>query len=180
MPAFSIRPALPILLGCYCSWLLLVALIPGLLASLLDHPNERSSHPQPTPRGGGVAFVLVALLASALSCFDTRDIPSESRVVASLLMAIRLPWRVFSTIALTCPPLGATACSSPQPCWLSLQARWWLRPSDCCPSWRCGCSSHRCDELHKLHGRFGWPDVWLHVCGDDCGVHPAVCALRAD
>jgi len=31
--------------------------------ALLDHPGERSSHTAPTPRGGGVAVVLVVLLA---------------------------------------------------------------------------------------------------------------------
>jgi Fuc2NAc and GlcNAc transferase len=36
----------------------------ALAASLLDHPNHRSSHTIPTPRGGGVAIVLVFLLGS--------------------------------------------------------------------------------------------------------------------
>jgi Fuc2NAc and GlcNAc transferase len=33
----------------------------ALCSSLLDHPNERSSHATPTPRGGGVAIVVVFL-----------------------------------------------------------------------------------------------------------------------
>ncbi len=33
----------------------------ALAGQLLDRPNARSSHQQPTPRGGGVAFVLVFL-----------------------------------------------------------------------------------------------------------------------
>jgi Fuc2NAc and GlcNAc transferase len=32
---------------------------------VLDHPNERSSHDVPTPRGGGVAIVVVAVTAEA-------------------------------------------------------------------------------------------------------------------
>lgn len=36
----------------------------ALAASLLDEPNHRSSHTVPTPRGGGVAIVLVFLLGS--------------------------------------------------------------------------------------------------------------------
>lgn len=32
--------------------------------SLLDHPNERSSHVAPTPRGGGLAFVVMFLLVT--------------------------------------------------------------------------------------------------------------------
>src|SRR5260370_5922939 len=40
------------------------ALIPLLRGrSVLDHPNERSSHAAPTPRGGGIALVAAILLA---------------------------------------------------------------------------------------------------------------------
>lgn len=34
--------------------------------SILDHPNERSSHKRPTPRGGGLAVVPIILVAWAL------------------------------------------------------------------------------------------------------------------
>lgn len=51
----------------FSSWLLLRALIPLLRRRLLDQPTARSSHTQPTPRGGGVVVVLIALLASALA-----------------------------------------------------------------------------------------------------------------
>ena len=33
--------------------------------AVLDHPNERSSHSVPTPRGGGIAIVLITLGGSA-------------------------------------------------------------------------------------------------------------------
>jgi UDP-N-acetylmuramyl pentapeptide phosphotransferase/UDP-N-acetylglucosamine-1-phosphate transferase len=33
---------------------------------ILDHPNERSSHADPTPRGGGIAVVVVLMLASVM------------------------------------------------------------------------------------------------------------------
>src|SRR6266581_8845605 len=40
------------------------ALIPLLRgAAVLDHPNERSSHAAPTPRGGGIALVAAILFA---------------------------------------------------------------------------------------------------------------------
>ena len=58
-PALSLLVALT---ACAASWLLLRALIPQLKQRLLDQPNERSAHTKPTPRGGGVAFVLVTLL----------------------------------------------------------------------------------------------------------------------
>jgi Fuc2NAc and GlcNAc transferase len=34
--------------------------------AILDHPNERSSHIAPTPRGGGIAIALITLGGSAL------------------------------------------------------------------------------------------------------------------
>ena len=43
-------------LSCLSLWLL----IPLLSRGLLDQPNARSSHLLPTPRGGGVCFVLLA------------------------------------------------------------------------------------------------------------------------
>lgn len=49
------------------SWSLLRILMPHLVRSLLDQPNSRSSHSQPTPRGGGVVFVLVAFACSTLA-----------------------------------------------------------------------------------------------------------------
>jgi Fuc2NAc and GlcNAc transferase len=43
----------------------------ALKAELLDRPNDRSSHIAPTPRGGGVAFVLVFLpLLAAMAMWD--------------------------------------------------------------------------------------------------------------
>ncbi len=56
-----------LLLSALASGLLLWALIPQLRRRLLDQPNSRSSHQRPTPRGGGLAFALVAALASALA-----------------------------------------------------------------------------------------------------------------
>jgi len=56
-------PLLQLLLGAAASWLLLAGLLPLLQRGLLDQPNARSSHSRPTPRGGGLAFVLVACLA---------------------------------------------------------------------------------------------------------------------
>jgi len=45
---------------------LLIWLVPLLRRRMLDQPNARSSHRQPTPRGGGVAFVLVAAASGAI------------------------------------------------------------------------------------------------------------------
>lgn len=39
--------------------------------AILDHPNERSSHARPTPRGGGIAVVAVLLPSWLLIAIDT-------------------------------------------------------------------------------------------------------------
>ncbi|MBM5785822.1 MAG: glycosyltransferase family 4 protein [Cyanobacteria bacterium K_DeepCast_35m_m1_288] len=56
-----------VLLAVVCSWLLLRGLMPQLRRKLLDQPNARSSHRLPTPRGGGVAFVVVASASSGIA-----------------------------------------------------------------------------------------------------------------
>ena len=58
-----------VLLAAAFSWLLLQALIPQLRRRLLDKPNARSSHRLPTPRGGGLAFVAVSSVSSAMALF---------------------------------------------------------------------------------------------------------------
>jgi UDP-N-acetylmuramyl pentapeptide phosphotransferase/UDP-N-acetylglucosamine-1-phosphate transferase len=70
------------------SWLLVGALLPLLRARLLDHPNARSSHRRPTPRGGGAAFVLVAAACSMLALLSGGggDLPS-SRALSALPLA---------------------------------------------------------------------------------------------
>ena len=60
---------LSVALAAFAAWWLLRPLLPNLRRRLLDEPNARSSHSQPTPRGGGVAFVLVAVAVSAIGWF---------------------------------------------------------------------------------------------------------------
>ena len=60
---------LSVALAAFAAWSLLLALLPSLRRRLLDQPNARSSHSQPTPRGGGMAFVLVAVAASTIGWF---------------------------------------------------------------------------------------------------------------
>lgn len=55
----SLPLLLAVALSCLASWLLLQGLIPLLRRRMIDTPNARSSHRVPTPRGGGLAFVLV-------------------------------------------------------------------------------------------------------------------------
>jgi Fuc2NAc and GlcNAc transferase len=58
---------LAIVLAAAACWVLLRALVPHLARRLLDQPNARSSHRQPTPRGGGVAFVVVSAVSSLIA-----------------------------------------------------------------------------------------------------------------
>jgi Fuc2NAc and GlcNAc transferase len=41
----------------------------GLRENLLDIPNDRSSHTQPTPRGGGLGFIIAFAITSGISIF---------------------------------------------------------------------------------------------------------------
>jgi len=50
---------------------------------LVDVPNQRSSHTQPTPRGGGIAFVGAFLVTTALAAVIG---PEETRGAPSLLL----------------------------------------------------------------------------------------------
>jgi Fuc2NAc and GlcNAc transferase len=73
------------------TWVLLWALIPILRRRLLDQPNARSSHHQPTPRGGGLAFVLVATIASLLSCLlSSTSTAAPFPLLAAPLLALPL------------------------------------------------------------------------------------------
>ena len=66
--------ALLAMLGMAVTWLLTWAIRRYALATqLLDHPNERSSHATPTPRGGGLAIV-VALLCLTVALWSDHSI----------------------------------------------------------------------------------------------------------
>jgi Fuc2NAc and GlcNAc transferase len=56
-----------------------------LARSVLDVPNERSSHTVPTPRGGGVGFVLILLLVFA---YTALRLPQMQPVMFSLWPAL--------------------------------------------------------------------------------------------
>ena len=56
----------------FVSWISLFVLLPWLRGICMDHPNSRSSHHNPTPRGGGLVFVVLASFAGILSLFLCR------------------------------------------------------------------------------------------------------------
>ena len=55
------------------TWVILKAL---RRRRILDHPNERSSHQNPTPRGGGIAVIAVVLAAAALIGILAQPVPA--------------------------------------------------------------------------------------------------------
>jgi UDP-N-acetylmuramyl pentapeptide phosphotransferase/UDP-N-acetylglucosamine-1-phosphate transferase len=86
-------------------WLLLQSLVVGLASAaatgvalrllrrraILDHPNERSSHDRPTPRGGGIAVVLVVAVAWGWS--EVLDTQRDILVVLTCAIALAaLSW----------------------------------------------------------------------------------------
>ena len=78
-----------VFLGAACTWLILRGLIPKLSAFWIDVPNSRSSHLKPTPRGGGVVFVVLVSASSGISMLD------EQAVGASVLPLIAAPLAIL-------------------------------------------------------------------------------------
>jgi len=77
-------------LAAFAAWWLLRALLPNLRRRLLDQPNARSCHSQPTPRGGGVAFVLVAAAVSAIG-WSCAAFSGQPALTGSQLAILALP-----------------------------------------------------------------------------------------
>jgi UDP-N-acetylmuramyl pentapeptide phosphotransferase/UDP-N-acetylglucosamine-1-phosphate transferase len=61
----------------------------GARFTTLDHPNERSLHTRPVPRGGGLAIVLATVLTSAIGSYFA-TLPSEFVILgaAGLVVAV--------------------------------------------------------------------------------------------
>ena len=76
-----------VLIAALSSWLVLLGLLPQLRSRLLDQPNSRSSHCQPTPRGGGIAFVLVTFIAS---CMNSISHPSAMAALPFWVLPLAL------------------------------------------------------------------------------------------
>lgn len=111
------------------SWLLILALAAGGLAwlatlavrrwavplGLVDVPNERSSHQHPTPRGGGVSFVVVVLAAMAVLRPGLAWPPGASALFwgSLLVAAVSLAddrWRLPAAVRLGAHLVGALTC----------------------------------------------------------------------
>jgi len=60
---------------------------------ILDHPNERSSHSHPTPRGGGLAVTPVILIGWAVLAGLGLALSGQFIVMAGALALLLLSWR---------------------------------------------------------------------------------------
>lgn len=58
---------------------------PDSVAYMLDHPNERSLHDRPVPRGGGLA-ILMALLACGTAAVLFRPVPELAWLASGMLI----------------------------------------------------------------------------------------------
>ena len=77
-------------------WILLRVLIPKLSRRLLDQPNARSSHREPTPRGGGLAFVVVSAASSLIAFVSAAT--TFSALPQSVLPLVALPLSIIGLL----------------------------------------------------------------------------------
>ena len=71
-----------------CSWLFLYALIPQLRRRLIDQPNARSSHLEPTPRGGGISFVAVSSVFSGIALLSGQGFAVDALPLIAAPLAV--------------------------------------------------------------------------------------------
>ena len=90
LATFSVFLLIPLSLfaSAFAVWILLQALAPLLQHWLLDQPNARSAHHRPTPRGGGLAFVLMALVVSGLTLLIQRASPQILLPIVAMPLAM--------------------------------------------------------------------------------------------
>ncbi|MGB8274608.1 MAG: glycosyltransferase family 4 protein [Alphaproteobacteria bacterium] len=85
-----------VFLAVYAATLVAVGAVTSVLRrrAILDHPNDRSSHAMPTPRGGGIGILVVLLPAFALIALATRDAAAPVYAVlgAALMLAAVSFW----------------------------------------------------------------------------------------
>jgi UDP-N-acetylmuramyl pentapeptide phosphotransferase/UDP-N-acetylglucosamine-1-phosphate transferase len=75
------------------SWVLTRAALGYLRRrAILDHPNERSSHTVPTPRGGGWGIVLTLLPAAALAAVALDDLRGLGPVLLGATLLAGVSW----------------------------------------------------------------------------------------
>src|SRR5690606_4466373 len=85
----SVFEAILIIISGVCSYVGVAAFRRwSLKRDLLDIPNERSSHEHPTPRGGGLAIVVVILAAYAVTAWLGQGEFSWGFILGAALVAL--------------------------------------------------------------------------------------------
>jgi len=77
-----------IVVAAFSSWFLMLVLMPAFHQNVLDYPNSRSSHRAPTPRGGGLVFVLVAVVGSLLALSSAQWAPENLLALIATPLAV--------------------------------------------------------------------------------------------
>lgn len=71
--------------------------------NLLDIPNDRSSHSQPTPRGGGLGFIIAlaatSILTPILSSYLTKIFPNHILQITDFKLGLNL-WLILTPLAI--------------------------------------------------------------------------------
>ncbi len=63
-----------------------------LKRALLDHPNERSSHTAPVPRGGGWALMIVLIPGMLITSLTQNDLVSHAGLIFGVLVLALVSW----------------------------------------------------------------------------------------
>ena len=93
------------ILGSLGAWIIVQT---GYQLGLIDHPNQRSSHRRPTPKGGGIGILAAFVVASFFTqCPSTFWIPAALLALLSffgdkldLSPRLRLPLQFVAAVAL--------------------------------------------------------------------------------
>ena len=71
--------------------------------NLLDIPNDRSSHSQPTPRGGGLGFIIAfasfSILTPILSSYFPKIFPTNVLQITDLQLILKI-WLILTPLAI--------------------------------------------------------------------------------
>jgi UDP-N-acetylmuramyl pentapeptide phosphotransferase/UDP-N-acetylglucosamine-1-phosphate transferase len=92
MEAFWIWVAVPLAILVGTAWLTGIVLAWLRRRAILDHPVERSSHQVPTPRGGGLALVPLALFGWLMLAAGGRAPPGAIIVIGVAALLALLSW----------------------------------------------------------------------------------------
>lgn len=79
-----------LLISALTSWLVVWVLFPLLRRRLMDKPIARSSHQRPTPRGGGLVFVILTFIANTLALFNGLPVVESSSAVLFLVIPLAI------------------------------------------------------------------------------------------